>query len=129
MRWIVTRRAPGSIPSSPASCPWRTSSSWPSRDPLSGTAWVAQAPPSTPPARGGPAVAARGGEVVLFGGASTDGFVTIEGDTWLWNGSAWTEAHPARDAAALATTGTRAVLFGGFTAGDVTAIGDTWVWD
>jgi hypothetical protein len=47
-----------------------------------------------PPARTGAALAfdAANGTVVLFGG---DGRARSLGDTWIWDGSVWTQAHPS----------------------------------
>jgi hypothetical protein len=47
-----------------------------------------------PPARTGAAMAfdAANGTVVLFGG---NGRSRSLGDTWIWDGSAWTQAHPS----------------------------------
>jgi hypothetical protein len=47
-----------------------------------------------PPARTNAAMAfdAANGTVVLFGGNGKSGSL---GDTWIWNGSVWTEAHPS----------------------------------
>src|ERR1700730_9316792 len=58
--------------------------------------------------------------IVLFGGVGADG--SVEGDTWVWNGSAslWTQMHPsssppARSAASLAPepSADTLLLFGG----------------
>ncbi len=53
-----------------------------------------------PPARTGAAMAydAADGTVVMFGGEGRSGSL---GDTWTWNGSAWTQAHPATSPPAL----------------------------
>jgi hypothetical protein len=78
--------------------------------------------------------------VVLFGGeAAASAGGQYLGDTWLWDGHRWSEAHPPvspppRMAAAMAydaSTGT-IVLFGG--EGNVPPyqigpLGDTWTWD
>jgi hypothetical protein len=73
--------------------------------------------------------------VVLFGGRSGG---AARGDTWEWNGSTWTLAHPGdaagltaphpRDAFAMTYDSVRhvTVLFGGFSD---TYLGDTWEWD
>lgn len=54
---------------------------------------AATAPGASPPARTAAAMAAdpATGDVVLFGGLGASGPLH---DTWLWNGSAWREAHP-----------------------------------
>jgi hypothetical protein len=75
------------------------------------------------------------GDIVLFGGVNViSGTGHTSGDTWTWNGSAWTKQHPAtsppaRGAAAMtydAATGD-IVLFGGL-ARRGTALHDTWTW-
>ena len=100
-----------------------------------GTTWTRQHPATSPSARYGASMAydAATGTVVLFGGIG-NGPVTgqeIFNDTWTWNGTTWTEQHPASSPGARfdgsmaydTATGT-AVLFGG-----VFAPGDTWTWD
>src|SRR6202035_5580108 len=54
-----------------------------------------------PPARTGAAMAfdAANGTVVLFGG---NGRSRSLGDTWIWDGSAWAQAHPSTSPPALA---------------------------
>lgn len=53
-----------------------------------------------PPARTGAAIAfdAANGTVVLFGG---NGRSRSLGDTWIWDGSAWTQTHPSTSPPAL----------------------------
>jgi hypothetical protein len=68
--------------------------------------------------------------IVLFGGHGANGLLA---DTWVWDGSNWTQQNPstspsARQSAGLASfvPGGELVLFGGETAtGTVT---DTWIW-
>jgi len=76
---------------------------------------------------------------VLFGGydnVSADGFL---GDTWLWNGTTWTQpvygTQPdPRAQGALAQQGTNLVFFGGLGVEDsggflsIDVKGDTWTW-
>jgi hypothetical protein len=64
------------------------------------------------------------GTAVLFGGALFTGYL---GDTWTWNGTTWTEEHPAtsppaRGEAAMAydAASSTAVLF--------SEDGSTWTW-
>jgi hypothetical protein len=72
-----------------------------------------------------------GGGLVLFGGM--DSSYDFLGDTWTWDGAAWTEQHPVhspdpREGFSLvydAATG-QVVLFGGAT--DL-LLNDTWTWD
>src|SRR5207244_3469791 len=86
--------------------------------------WTQRTPATIPSAREAAAMAAdrATGRVVLFGGLLQVGNTsTVLGDTWTWDGSNWTQQHPAtsppaRDYAAMATdpaTG-HVVLFGGF---------------
>jgi hypothetical protein len=101
-----------------------------------GLTWTKQHPATSPSARDEAAIAsdAANGTVVLFGGGTnrTDFWL---GDTWVWDGSTWTELHPAASPPALAgasmayeaATGS-VVLFGGrITAGFYHS--GTWVWD
>jgi hypothetical protein len=99
-----------------------------------GTDWIPVAPPQSPSARLGHALAFDPGRAraVLFGG--TDNLATF-GDTWEWDGTNWTDrapalAPPARTAHALAfdIARGRAVLFGG-TAASSGLLADTWEWN
>jgi hypothetical protein len=70
-------------------------------------------------------------QVVLFGGY--DG-VTNFGDTWTWDGAAWTEQHPTSSPSPRRSMGMtydaarrEVVLFGG--SDGTTSFGDTWIWD
>ena len=90
-----------------------------------------------PVARSAHAIAFDGarGRLVLFGGAAEGG--ALLGDTWEWDGAAWTDVTPAPPAAspdarrshAMAFDATigRVVLFGGETAAGRS--GDTWLWN
>jgi hypothetical protein len=100
-----------------------------------GTTWTQQNPVHSPSPRRGAAAAALGGKVVLFGGdiIGLDGDWTSVDETWLYDGTDWTQenlsrAPPARDSAAAATVGDVVVLFGG---GPFVgpALGDTWTWN
>src|SRR5947208_1517520 len=57
-----------------------------------------------PPARAGMGMAYDAGreEVVLFGGAGADG--THLGDTWVWDGTTWTQLFPATSPSAREST-------------------------
>jgi hypothetical protein len=70
------------------------------------------------------------GQVVLFGGLGASDF----GDTWIWDGTNWTQklpstSPPARDTFAMAydSSHEQVLLFGGQIPSNV--FGDTWVWD
>ncbi len=94
-----------------------------------------------PPAREAAAMAFDGahGDVVLFGGSSSDGGgYHAFADTWTWDGSSWTQRHPAhspsaRSGAAMAYDAAHGVvvLFGGQARGPqgMTQNVDTWTWD
>ncbi len=115
---------------------------------------VAAGTPGPPPARTGAALAYDPVDHVtlMFGGMAAGG--TVLADTWTWDGSAWSEQHPAtapsaRAGAAMAWDADRGrmVLFGGMqTGGPQIAIAcapgsvcppirstapleDTWTWD
>jgi uncharacterized protein (TIGR03437 family) len=103
-----------------------------------GTNWTEVFPQTSPPARWGHQMAydSAHGKVVLFGGLTTNGDIigNIYGDTWLWDGTNWTQppgtiGPPARFDHAMAydSSESQAVIFGGFGAsGD---LGDTWLWN
>jgi hypothetical protein len=70
-------------------------------------------------------------QVVLFGGY--DG-VSHFADTWTWDGTAWTEQHPADAPSPRRSFGMvydavrrETVLYGG--TDGITTFGDTWIWD
>jgi hypothetical protein len=73
--------------------------------------------------------------VVLFGGNHFSGGVTtILDDTWIWDGSTWTQQSPATSPSAryestMASLDTVTVLFGGNPAGGGSQLADTWEWD
>jgi Protein of unknown function (DUF4232)/Galactose oxidase, central domain len=111
-----------------------------------GMAWVQQHPATVPSVRYDASLAddPASGTVVLFGGCC-EGLtsavgnccnrnLTLLGDTWTWDGSAWTKqspltSPPPRSGAAMvydAATHT-VVLFGGNGAGGT--LNDTWIWD
>jgi hypothetical protein len=104
-----------------------------------GETWVQRLEPG-PTARADHAMAfdAARGECVLFGG-NTSGWpspMVLTGETWTFDGSAWTLASTAgpspRIGAAMAFDPLRevVVLFGGTTGGGPAALlGDTWEWD
>jgi hypothetical protein len=98
------------------------------------TRWVAQTSTTQPPYRLDHAMvydAARQ-EVVLFGGRPSTG--APHGDTWVWNGSAWSLRVPPASPSARSRHGLaydsvrqRVVLFGGATATGLAS--DTHEWD
>lgn len=76
---------------------------------------------SAPSARAGSHLAYDGEQLVLFGGYTGSGnSKTRLDDTWLWNGTSWTEVHPdkkppAAHSGQMAYDGYTAVLYGGNT--------------
>jgi hypothetical protein len=105
-----------------------------------GVNW-SQPPGTAPPARYGHAMVYESSQqqVVLFGGAyqfSVGGGVATVflGDTWIWDGSNWTQkslnTNPAARSAhvmAYDAAHTQVVLFGGLEASYY--LSDTWVWE
>jgi uncharacterized protein (TIGR03437 family) len=103
-----------------------------------GTTWTLKSPQTSPPARQGHAMVYDSvhGEVVLFGGRPGSGiaFAALN-DTWVWDGTNWTQKSPANSpparfqhAMAYDSKRGQAVLFGG---GDTNfnIFNDTWLWD
>jgi hypothetical protein len=104
-----------------------------------GSAWTAATEGTmTPGARVWPAMAfddARG-ELVLFGGQDDEVATTYYGDTWTWNGMAWTKRTPPRSPSergrvsmAFDAKRERLVLAGGFASGIPAARNDVWEWN
>ncbi|HYL39559.1 MAG TPA: FG-GAP-like repeat-containing protein [Bryobacteraceae bacterium] len=101
----------------------------------SGT-WVQQHPQTSPSIRSGFALAydAARGQVLLFGGSNSPGSCAMcppLGDTWVWDGSNWTQKNPqtsppARSDADMVydAAHSQMVLFGGSG-----KLNDTWIWD
>ena len=109
-----------------------------------GTTWTQLDPATSPAARFGASIAydpALGG-LVLFGGESYNGTSYVfDADTWLWNGTTWTQLDPAtrpaaRYSASLAydSATSQLILFGGeggnptIGANGITGLNDTWNW-
>jgi uncharacterized protein (TIGR03437 family) len=109
-----------------------------------GSEWTQATPQTSPPARAGHGMAydSARGKVVVFGGVGASGFgnqCTSQNlnDTWVWDGSNWTEESPKTMpptlnsfAMAFDAAHGQTVLFGGVGAGGVfDANNDTWIWD
>ncbi|MEM6990947.1 MAG: kelch repeat-containing protein [Myxococcota bacterium] len=98
--------------------------------------WALLAPGDAPAARFWPSMAydAANEEVVLFGGLVD---ATMNGETWTWDGTSWTEEAPATSptprwvsGAAYDRARERVVLFGGITTQfGTTGLDETWEWD
>jgi hypothetical protein len=96
------------------------------------SSWTELPEPSAPtPPRHSASVAAAGSTLVLFGGIADDSEGVPLGDTWIWDGSTWTQGPdgpPARAGGSMAPYGSSgAVLFGGATS--TAMLADTWIWD
>ena len=79
---------------------------------------------TSPSARGGAQMAYDGQNLVLFGGYTLSGSTKVpNGETWVWNGTAWENATPADPADSppgayngqMSFDGRTAVLYGGIT--------------
>ena len=91
--------------------------------------WIEQSPQTSPPARVSSAMAydSAHSQVVLFGGAGSTTMDLNLGDTWVWDGSTWTQkspqtSPPAQNSHAMAYDSLhgQVVLFGR---------NGTWLWD
>jgi Galactose oxidase, central domain len=99
--------------------------------------WSGVSPPVSPPplAYASAVYDSDNRTIVLFGGEGSGG--TLSNDTWVWNGSTWTEysssqvqAPPPRDKAAMAFDPAlhELILFGGQGANGQ-PLDDTWAWN
>ncbi len=102
--------------------------------------WTQRFPSVSPPARSSAGMAQLGNNVVLFGGlVSSSSGNSVLGDTWVWDGSNWSQitsfglfgtgSHPsARSNAVMAyhPNANVVVLFGGIDANG-TLLNDTWL--
>jgi uncharacterized protein (TIGR03437 family) len=103
-----------------------------------GSNWTRESPKTTLAARANPAVAfdSAHGQVVLFGGVGQVSGIELN-DTWVWDGSNWTEQSPqtspgARSASTMVydSVHRQVVLFGGQgTDKNFNRLSDTWAWD
>jgi hypothetical protein len=107
-----------------------------------GSNWTQQPTAVSPSARMLASLAydAANSTTVLFGGCGQACGSNQLADTWVWDGTSWTQEKPAqwplrRDAAALAYDDSRQalVLFGGELGGNCefscVQLGDTWTWN
>ncbi|HLH00244.1 MAG TPA: kelch repeat-containing protein [Bryobacteraceae bacterium] len=102
-----------------------------------GTNWKQSTPQNSPPAQSFHEMVYDSvhDQVVLFGGGASNTDQTgVFNDTWLWDGSNWTQAAPANSPTARNRFGmafdsahAQAVLFGGRDAAN-DFLGDTWTW-
>lgn len=102
-----------------------------------GKTWVERHPLTAPPPRGWHAMAYDDARqrLVLYGGwGRTPSSDRVLGDTWEWDGTAWSELSPATSPPELASHSLaydsvrqRTVLVGGFGTGEEQAA--TWEWD
>lgn len=108
------------------------------------SAWTQLYPTHEPSVRSKAAIAydPATGQIVLFGGLSSLANTGMLSDTWTWDGTDWTQQHPAtsppaRDDSALVYDAAthQLVLFGGGSSkppiGGLVPppLNDTWIWD
>jgi hypothetical protein len=71
--------------------------------------------------------------LVLFGGNNGQSSGGQLGDTWTWDGTAWTHNNvlgpSERDQAVMAYLGGKVVLVGGYNGNNTQGLDDTWEWD
>jgi hypothetical protein len=103
-----------------------------------GKTWTRHAAAAGGPPGRGPAALAydpSGGKVVMFGGVGSVG--TFLNDTWTWDGTRWTQAHPAASpwerSGALAASDTadgQVILYGGGANSQYFGVSysDVWTW-
>jgi hypothetical protein len=102
-----------------------------------GTNWTQLFPANSPSAREDISLVydAASGNVVMFGG--DEGSAGSElGDTWVWDGTNWTQLSPANSPPVRANTmmaydasAGNVVVFGGVSGFYGNKLGDTWIWD
>ena len=104
-----------------------------------GTNWKQASPQKSPSARSFSEMVydSAHGQVVLFGGGTPNNLVSNNGlfnDTWLWDGSNWTQAAPQNSPSVRNRYGMAfdaghglVVLFGGRDPSS-NILGDTWTW-
>lgn len=115
---------------------WSGGSSGFTMESWTGHTWVKLHPRVTPPVSldfDGFAYDGATGQAVLYEDAQRGGVHDIANETWTWDGSDWTEQHPAsspspRILSSLAydSTTRQLLLFGGFS--DGSPYSDTWDW-
>ena len=97
-----------------------------------------KSPKTTPPARGGAAMAFDGStsQLLMFGGVDTgDGGTQSLGDTWEWLESDWYLPRPTNHPSARFTSMAfdastkQLVLFGGGSLSSGKDFNDTWLWE
>ena len=100
-----------------------------------GSTWTPRHPATSPSARDsmGMAFDAARGDVVLFGGHAS-GTCCNQADTWTWDGTTWTQQHPATSPPGRGLIGmtydadhSGVVVFGGRS--HTHDFDDTWTWD
>ncbi len=123
----------GSVPSSNGSNDRVLSDTWT----WDGSNWTKRSPANSPPARAYHSITydSLHQQVVLFGGTTRFGASPFS-DTWVWDGTNWTQkstanSPPARINHAMAYDAARGqvVLFGGCCGAPNIDVQDTWIWD
>lgn len=101
---------------------------------FNGTVWTQQSPSTSPFPRykAEAAYLSLAGAVVMFGGQSSGTYANMLEETWLWNGTTWSQATPttspsARAGHAMAASASQAIVFGGRSTNSF--LNDTWSFD
>lgn len=103
-----------------------------------GIDWTERSPAHSPSARwsAGCAYDSARGEVVIFGGSTDVASEIANDETWVWNGTDWTQKFPANSPSArlFATMAYdeirgESVLFSGSDGVSLGGLDDTWTWD
>jgi hypothetical protein len=103
-----------------------------------GTTWTQQTPAMSPPSRAVAAMTydANSGQMLLFGGNGNGVDLSFFNDTWMWNGTTWTQLSPATSPPLTAqammaydANSGQIVLFGGVNDEGLNVLGDTWTWN
>src|SRR5579863_4968210 len=103
-----------------------------------GANWTQANPANSPGARSNQSMVydAAHGQVVMFGGSTSAQGSSRMNDTWLWDGTNWTQVTglsaipPQRSSASMVydAATSQVLLFGGLGTSNAD-IGDTWVWN
>jgi hypothetical protein len=106
-----------------------------------GSNWTQQSPPNPPPARtmaslvydASSAGAPTSGRLVVFGGSGSGSTPPYLNDTWVWDGTTWSQVYPNNPPPERYAFGmvfdpsTGLLVYGGLDLGDSVVLSDMWV--